>query len=428
MANQKHCDMLEQGVAAWNAWREKSPDVRPNLKCAQLYKADLRGANLRNANLRDANLRGADLRDANLRDADLRGADTSDADLRGADTSGADTSGADLRGAITSGADLHHADLSAANLRGGRLRDADLHDADLRDADLRDADLHDADLSRADLRDADLTGATLTGADLRDADLSRATLTGADLTGANLTRANLTSAVLAGATLTGANLIGAILHQADLSGASVRKAKLGETIFADTDLSTTRDLDTCIHRAPSSIDHRTLIHSGTLPQVFPRGCGLQDPEATGVQFHSVFISHAAEDAPFAAQLHTDLQQAGVRCWLAPHDLPVGERVRRRIDKAIHHHDKVVVVLSAASLGGDWLEREVDAALERQRREKRMMLFPVRMDDAALKATPPWASEIRPGDIRDFSHWTDPASHQMALQRLLADLRAEVEKK
>jgi hypothetical protein len=40
MANLDHVKMLKQGVAAWNAWREKNPDIRPDLR-----GADLGGAN-----------------------------------------------------------------------------------------------------------------------------------------------------------------------------------------------------------------------------------------------------------------------------------------------------------------------------------------------------------------------------------------------
>ncbi|EHO6665114.1 pentapeptide repeat-containing protein [Salmonella enterica] len=80
-------------------------------------------ADLRGANLFDADLRGADLRGANLFDADLRGAD-----LRGANLFDADLCGADLRGA-----NLFDADLCGADLRGANLFDADLCGADLPD-------------------------------------------------------------------------------------------------------------------------------------------------------------------------------------------------------------------------------------------------------------------------------------------------------
>ncbi|ELW2850392.1 pentapeptide repeat-containing protein [Salmonella enterica] len=119
---------------------------RADLRDANLYGADLRGADLRDADLRGANLYGADLRGADLRDADLRGADLRGADLRDANLYGADLRGADLRGADLYGADLRDADLRGANLYGADLRGADLRDADLRGADLRGANLYGADL------------------------------------------------------------------------------------------------------------------------------------------------------------------------------------------------------------------------------------------------------------------------------------------
>jgi hypothetical protein len=36
MANDKHPELLQQGVDAWNAWREKEPSVRPDLNDANL--------------------------------------------------------------------------------------------------------------------------------------------------------------------------------------------------------------------------------------------------------------------------------------------------------------------------------------------------------------------------------------------------------
>jgi uncharacterized protein YjbI with pentapeptide repeats len=51
MANEEHVALLKQGVAGWNAWRNKNRDIRP----------DLSGANLRWVNLCGAELHRADL-------------------------------------------------------------------------------------------------------------------------------------------------------------------------------------------------------------------------------------------------------------------------------------------------------------------------------------------------------------------------------
>ena len=78
MANRKHLALLRQDVAAWNVWRCKNPQVRPNLSGASLF-----GATLCGADLREADLRGADLFWASLDDANLTRASLSYADLRG---------------------------------------------------------------------------------------------------------------------------------------------------------------------------------------------------------------------------------------------------------------------------------------------------------------------------------------------------------
>ena len=49
-----------KGVAAWNAWREKSLTINPDLSGANLSYANLSYANLVGTNLRGANLRGSD--------------------------------------------------------------------------------------------------------------------------------------------------------------------------------------------------------------------------------------------------------------------------------------------------------------------------------------------------------------------------------
>jgi len=88
MANQEQLEILAQGVAAWNAWRKKNPDVRPDLGEAEFSGADLQNANLKWAKLQGANLQGTNLRDANLRDVNLKDANLANADLSNACVSG----------------------------------------------------------------------------------------------------------------------------------------------------------------------------------------------------------------------------------------------------------------------------------------------------------------------------------------------------
>jgi hypothetical protein len=111
MANNEHVALLKQGVAAWNAWRRENPDIRP----------DLREADLREVNLGGANLIKADLRRTDLREADLSGAGLIRADLREVNLGGANLRGADLRGASLQAATLVDTDLTGADLTGCRI-------------------------------------------------------------------------------------------------------------------------------------------------------------------------------------------------------------------------------------------------------------------------------------------------------------------
>ena len=105
-----------------------------------------------------------------------------------------------------------------------------------------------------------------------------------------------------------------------------------------------------------------------------------------VQYYSCFISHSAKDEDFAKHLHADLDNSGVRRWFAPHDLPIGEEIRGRIDDAIKVQDKVVLILSEHSIRSGWVKDEVEAAFEEEQKRGQTVLFPVRLDDAVLTTT------------------------------------------
>ena len=125
-------------------------------------------------------------------------------------------------------------------------------------------------------------------------------------------------------------------------------------------------LDACNHRGPSIIDHRTLAKSAPLPLLFLRGCGLPDqfieylPSLFNqtIQFYSCFISYSTKDHPFAERLHADLQNKGVRCWFAPHNIQGGKKVHEQIDEAIRLYDRLLLIISKASMNSEWVKTEI----------------------------------------------------------------------
>jgi hypothetical protein len=141
--------------------------------------------------------------------------------------------------------------------------------------------------------------------------------------------------------------------------------------------------------------------------------------------HSCFISYSSKDQDFARQLHTDLQKRGVRCWFAPHDLPIGAKTWDAIDEAIKLRDKLLLILSENSIASDWVEDEVHKAYAEERDRKLLVLFPVRIDDAVFTTPEPWARKLRDQrNIGDFRKWGDHDEYQVSLERLLRDLAVQ----
>jgi hypothetical protein len=289
---------------------------------------------------------------------------------------------------------------------------------------LKQADLQGATLSCADLCDTDLSGANLNFAYLGEADLSGASLGLADLRGAKLSGANLSETILYGTNLRESNLIGTFFG----------RAKIGGTVFGDVDLSEAIGLKSVYHYGPSTVGIDTIYASGgKIPEVFLRGCGVPEnfiqymSSLTGkaFEFYSCFISYSSKDQDFAERLHADLQNKGVRCWFAPEDMKIGDKIRDRIDQSIRIHDKLLLVLSEHSISSEWVEDEVEAAYEQEGKRGKTVLFPIRLDSAVMDTDKAWASKLRRSrHIGDFSQWKDHDAYQKAIERLMRDLKAE----
>jgi len=401
MANAEQLERLKRSVDEWNLWRLQMAHSSPDLSGANLSGIDLSYTNLVSVNLSEAILIGAILTRAKLSWANLTKANLSEAIL----------TGTKLFKANLSGTILTKANLSEGGLCSVNLSEADLTGTNLSEGDLRESGLFKTDLSEANLTKANLTGANLTRAYLFKANLNEANLTRAKLIGANLTRANLNEATLS---------------NADLSSASV-----GWTSFGDLDLHTVTGLETIIHQGPSHLGINTLYRShGNIPKAFVRGTGAPDIfieyihslVAIPIEYHSLFLSHSHHDQAFTKRLYNDLQNSGVRCWYAPHDLPPGRPILRGIEEAIHLHEKLLLILSHHAVKSNWVQEEVEAALYKEVTTGQEILFPIRLDNTVLESNTGWAKRLRHRHIADFTNFHEQDSYQKALGALLRHLK------
>jgi len=343
-----------------------------------------------------------------------------------------DLSGADLSRAFLTGADLSGADLTRADLSGAYLVRAGFMNADLRWANLGDANLSTTNLIKADLGEANLGQANLIRADLR----------GASLVGANLREANLTAANLGEADLSEADLTGTSLNGADLSGTDLTGAFIGQTIFADQDLSTVKGLETITHRWPSTIGVDTLFKSeGKIPEAFLRGVGLPESFITylpslisrPIEFYSCFISYSHADKSFARRLHDALQGRGIRCWLDDRQLLPGEKIYSEVDRGIRLWDKVLLCCSKDALTSWWVDNEIKIAFDkeqqlwRERKKEVLALIPLNLDEYLFSGK--WqsglATEVKARMAANFGGWEqDNKKFEEQFERLVRALRTD----
>ena len=203
--NEEQARLLrDEGVVAWNAWRETHRDVVPDLNFAKLQ-----GANLESANLAGAYIARTDFFQANLRRANLTGAMAIEANLNFANLMDAD---------------LSHGFFTGASFRGANLRRATLAGTDL---------------TLTALEGADLTEASLVEANLHGANLIRAAFSSASLVGVNLQEAVLVNTRFDGANLTGARIYGISAWDVKLEGANQKDLVItrdGEPKIAVDDL------------------------------------------------------------------------------------------------------------------------------------------------------------------------------------------------
>ncbi|NQS98704.1 MAG: toll/interleukin-1 receptor domain-containing protein [candidate division Zixibacteria bacterium] len=290
------------------------------------------------------------------------------------------------------------------------------------------------DLSSADLRGADLSDAFLIDADLSDADLSDASLSGANLFRAVLSGADLTDADLTDADLSYAYLYFAIFGNICLGDADFQYAKLLDTIFYNVNLKKAKNLDTCNHLGPSSVDYLTLQKSWPLPDKFLRGVGFPDnwieylPSLLmqPLQYYSFFISYCHTDEGFAELIHDSLQGKGIRCWKYTKDMPVGEEIRPTIyDSIFRLHDKLLLIVSEHSIKSEWVKDEVEAAFDKEKElEGKKAIIPLNIDKSYLETNVAWVVKLRQRRFADFTDWKNHDKFQEAFKELLKWLKTD----
>jgi TIR domain len=97
----------------------------------------------------------------------------------------------------------------------------------------------------------------------------------------------------------------------------------------------------------------------------------------------VFLSHNSEDKPRVRRLAERLKAAGLRVWFDEWSISPGEHIGLAIERGLEASRILVLFLSPAALGSDWVHLERGTALFRDPVNKQRRFLPVLLRDCAL---------------------------------------------
>jgi uncharacterized protein YjbI with pentapeptide repeats len=308
------------------------------------------------------------------------------------------------------------------DLRGLDLSKTDLSDRDLSNIDFSDSNLSGADFSRSRLTSTDITGTftgrtSLTNCDLRRSKWRSAKLSYVQASGADFTRADLNGTQLDRYDLRGAKfhkaLICAEFNHSDVSDADFKESYILSSSFFDTDLSSANNMNLATYHFPCRIDYQTMKLSQTVPTRLLEACGvahfhfpyIDAISKNAAKLPSCFISYSVRDEEFIQRFRNELANKGVRTWFAPRDLPFGASTRDVIETQIKAHDRLIVILSKSSLRSQWVQFEVETALEMERKKGGDIIIPIAIDGAVFRTRASWGRHIaRTKNIALHENW------------------------
>jgi hypothetical protein len=91
---------------------------------------------------------------------------------------------------------------------------------------------------------------------------------------------------------------------------------------------------------------------------------------------SIFLSHNRRDKAFTRKLAIDLRLHGIRVWLDEAEMLPGDSLIRKLERAIQEMDYLCVVLSPNSVNSEWVQREIEIALNEEIEGRQVKVIPL----------------------------------------------------
>lgn len=133
---------------------------------------------------------------------------------------------------------------------------------------------------------------------------------------------------------------------------------------------------------------------------------------------SIFMSHSSKDKFFVRKLADHLRSYGIKVWIDEAEINIGDSLTEKIGRAIEGTDYVGVVLSHNSINSEWVQRELQIALQKEIKGKKVVVLPILIETVEL---PPFLKD------KLYADFTNPEKYENELLKLLRALGISVEK-
>jgi hypothetical protein len=198
-----------------------------------------------------------------------------------------------------------------------------------------------------------------------------------------------------------------------------------------------------IEEIPAFLDRLDRMHVHLRRFLLASGCNSeevermdQDADKESQDYPRVFISYSSDDEGFATSLYSVLTEYGVDAWFAPENMRGGRKINEQLEEAIAERDKIILILSEASMRSPWVKSELEWATDREINAGEQILFPIRV--VPFDAVRRWklfdadlgqdvAKYLRQYFVPDFSGWENATALARLTERLLTDLRLSFSK-
>ena len=142
--------------------------------------------------------------------------------------------------------------------------------------------------------------------------------------------------------------------------------------------------------------------------------------------HDVFISHSGRDKPVADAACAALENAAIRCWIAPRDVQPGRSFAGEITRAVQDSKAMVLIFSSHSNNSEQVLREVQLAVQHhvhilQFRIERVVLSD---DFSYFLGTPHWLDALTPPLEAHLKHLAESVKLLLAAPQKAPSERVE----